>query len=79
MTKEERVEMLEEAQRVITQAMEDIRSATNNDAYTEFYLVAPLSTIVGEGKYISADLTIEDIIEQLDEMDFKDDEVELEA
>lgn len=67
MTKDERIEMLEEATCAIAQALEDIRMATDNDAHTEAYLCASLSVIVSEGRYLSNDLTIEQVIEELDE------------
>jgi len=60
---QEKVSMLEEARDLIAEALGLIREATENDANVEAYLCAPLSTIVGEGKYMSHDMSIEMVIE----------------
>lgn len=65
MTKDEKKEMLEEAQELIVEALGLMREATDKDAYVEAYACAPLSVLVGEGIYVSRDLTLETIIEEL--------------
>lgn len=59
------VNKLEEARTLIAEALSLIREATDEDAYVETYLGAPLSVIVGEGKYMSHDLNIQTVIREL--------------
>lgn len=76
MTKKDRIGQMKEAADLIAEALGLIREATGEDAHVEQYVCASLSTLIGEGKYLSCDMTIEGITEEMEDGEYatKDEE-----
>jgi hypothetical protein len=68
-TKAERIEMAREAEELIAEAVENLKQAVAGlpcEANHEAYLICSLECAIGAGGWMSADRTIEDLIEDIE-------------
>ena len=69
LSKDERIDLLEDARESLQQAIDRLRQAFPGDRYVEAYMIEQLEIRAGSDRFLSGDLSIDKLIERIEDGD----------